>query len=134
MSSHLSVFSLLKVSMDDAAGILGSYLATEGRVSDVVSGAFKVIELQGKTDSISTDFRKVQHAVLALETKINRIEGKLVLWIQLMMECGGCVTMPRDWKIAEPQNVFRHVLNFSCKHYWQTISYVLFHRIFHCFV
>ncbi|KAM5568267.1 hypothetical protein ABKV19_016031 [Rosa sericea] len=36
----------------------------------------EVIELQGKTDSISTDFRKVQHAVLTLETKINRIEGK----------------------------------------------------------
>ncbi|XP_061994837.1 uncharacterized protein LOC133740097 isoform X2 [Rosa rugosa] len=36
----------------------------------------EVIELQGKTDSISTDFRKVQHAVLTLETKINIIEGK----------------------------------------------------------
>ncbi|KAK9934342.1 hypothetical protein M0R45_021490 [Rubus argutus] len=36
----------------------------------------EVIELQGKTDSISTDFRKVQNAVLTLETKINRIEGK----------------------------------------------------------
>ncbi|KAL6193388.1 hypothetical protein ACLB2K_034472 [Fragaria x ananassa] len=36
----------------------------------------EVIELQGKTDSISTNFREVQHAVLTLETKINRIEGK----------------------------------------------------------
>ncbi|KAM2334234.1 hypothetical protein ACFXTH_011805 [Malus domestica] len=36
----------------------------------------EVITLQGKTDTISRDFKKVHHAVLTLETKINRIEGK----------------------------------------------------------
>lgn len=52
------------------------------------------------------------------------------LRIRLMTEYGDCATMPRDWKIAEPQNEFRHVLNFSCKHYWQIISYVCFHKYF----
>ncbi|XP_009343135.1 uncharacterized protein LOC103935110 isoform X1 [Pyrus x bretschneideri] len=36
----------------------------------------EVITLQGRTDTISRDFKKVHHAVLTLETKINRIEGK----------------------------------------------------------
>ncbi|XP_009372328.3 uncharacterized protein LOC103961501 isoform X1 [Pyrus x bretschneideri] len=36
----------------------------------------EVVQLQGRTDTISRDFKKVHHAVLTLETKINRIEGK----------------------------------------------------------
>ncbi|XP_050372412.1 uncharacterized protein LOC126790276 isoform X2 [Argentina anserina] len=36
----------------------------------------EVVELRGKTEYISTDFKEVQEAVMDLETKINRLDGK----------------------------------------------------------